>query len=296
MTTPVLQFISPPFPFFIDCGQASYTPGERHISRANLDVFDLIAVDKGALSIGEDGREWVIEEGEIIVLRPNGRHYGTAPCTADTEITWIHFQTVGSWQEKPSFEDCLLGQSSLIDEHKGLTGLHHCETTPVFIPKITASTPKIRESIGEFALLEQEPQSLRNWKRQSVFQTLLQLFDRELAHTADTAAIRVAESIEGYIRRHYRLPINNKLLSREFNYHANYLARCMIKVYGMTPLEYLLQYRCEQAKKLLLQTSWTITRIAEEAGFNSPAYFSSAFVHKEGITPGTFRRKFSILP
>ncbi|WP_367399863.1 helix-turn-helix domain-containing protein [Paenibacillus sp. 1781tsa1] len=67
----------------------------------------------------------------------------------------------------------------------------------------------------------------------------------------------------------------------------------MLKVYGMTPMEYLLHYRIEQAKKLLLQTSWSVARIAEEIGFNHVSYFSSCFSKKEGISPSNFRNKFT---
>lgn len=292
MPASILHFIAPPIPYFIDCGQAAYAPGEQHIARHSLGVFDLIAVEKGSLAIGEDGQEWLLQEGDMLVLRPDGHHYGTAPSAVATEITWIHFQTFGSFEEAASMEQCLKNQAALIARHKQNTGLSHCEVSPVYIPKSFSLSEKLRDYIRSLVRLEHEPQSLRNWKRQSVFQSLLQQLHLEFAELADTSAIRLAEDIEGFIRSHYREPISNSLLSRQFNYHSNYLAKCMLKVYGMTPLEYLQQYRCEQAKKLLLQTSWPIARVAEESGFNSISYFSAAFTKMAGLSPGKFRRKF----
>ncbi|MNI89144.1 Transcriptional activator NphR [compost metagenome] len=66
----------------------------------------------------------------------------------------------------------------------------------------------------------------------------------------------------------------------------------MLKAYGMTPMAYLQHYRLEQSKRLLLQTAWSIARIAEEVGFHHISHFSSCFAKKEGISPSAFRRKF----
>lgn len=116
--------------------------------------------------------------------------------------------------------------------------------------------------------------------------------DRDLTSLSDATAIQIADKIEWYIRQHYKEPISNSSLRDAFNYHPNYLAKNMLKVYGMTPMEYLQHFRIEQSKKLLLQTSWSIARIAEEAGFQSVSYFSSVFARREGIPPTEFRRKF----
>lgn len=97
METPILHFISPPIPYFIDYGYAKYAPGEKHIHRSSIGVFDLIFVTKGALAMGEDEKEWHVKEGEMLILKPDSDHYGNAPCQEETEITWIHFQTFGSW-------------------------------------------------------------------------------------------------------------------------------------------------------------------------------------------------------
>jgi transcriptional regulator GlxA family with amidase domain len=67
----------------------------------------------------------------------------------------------------------------------------------------------------------------------------------------------------------------------------------MLKIYGVTPMGYLLSYRLEQSKRLLIQTSWSVARIAEEVGFHHITYYSSCFSKKEGISPSNFRRKFT---
>ncbi|MCR8632934.1 AraC family transcriptional regulator [Paenibacillus radicis (ex Xue et al. 2023)] len=292
MNSPILHFISPPVPYFIDCGRAYYRRGESHISRSNIGSFDLIVVTKGTLFIGEGTNEWALQKGEAFILRPDANHYGTAPCVEETEIIWIHFHTFGAWNECEGMNACLENQSALIEQHKQTAYLNHAEVCPIFIPKYMQLSQKAIDILEQFFQLEHEPRSLRNWKRQTAFQLFMQHLDRDLAAASDATAFHLAEKVELFIRQNYTQRVSNPLLQKELNYHPNYLAKCMLKVYGMTPIDYLQHYRIEQAKKLLIQTEWSITRIAEEIGFQHGSYFSTCFLKKEGISPLSFRRKF----
>ncbi|MGN7761449.1 helix-turn-helix domain-containing protein [Paenibacillus sp. 22594] len=292
MNSPILHFISPPIPYFVDCGHATYAAGDVHINRNCIGVFDLIVVLKGILPVGEDGKEWKLREGEILILRPDGHHYGSAPCTEDTKIIWIHFQTFGSWKECMSMDECLESQVTLIESHKQKAYLNHADVCSIYIPKHMKISRKAMEVLDLFFEQEHEPQSLRNWKRQASFQSFLQYLDRDLASPSDATAIQLAEKVELFIRHNYTRDINNPMLQKELNYHPNYLAKSMLKTYGMTPMAYLQNYRVEQSKRLLLQTSWSVTRIAEEVGFHHVSHFSSCFSKKEGLSPSGFRSKF----
>jgi len=291
MNSAILHFVSPPVPYFIDCGRAYYGIGERHVSRNHIGVFDLIVVAKGKLNIGEGEGEWTVEPGESIILRPDGSHYGTGPCTEETEIIWIHFHTFGAWDECAGMNKCLENQPALMATHKRSAYLNHSELCSVFLPKYAKLKPKELEILDQFFQMEDEPRSLRNWKRQSAFQSFIQHLDRELAAASDGTAFRLAEKVELYLRQNYTSKLTNATLQRALNYHPNYMAKCMLKVFGKTPMDYLLHYRIEQAKKLLVQTEWSVTRIAEEVGFQHGSYFTFCFSNTEGISPLAFRKK-----
>lgn len=206
------------------------------------------------LPIAENEVHWELKEGEFLILRPDAHHYGFAPCPIETEIIWIHFQTFGSWIECQDMNECLENQSELIESHKQKAYLNHCDVCSIFIPKYTEISEKAMEVLEFFFHLEQEPQSMRNWKRQASFQQFLQFLDRDLAEASDATAIHLAEKIELFIRQNYTRDVSNSLLQKELNYHPNYLAKNMLKIYGVTPMAYLLSYRLEQSKRLLIQT------------------------------------------
>ncbi len=58
---------------------------------------------------------------------------------------------------------------------------------------------------------------------------------------------------------------------------------------GMSPIEYLNEYRLQQAKALLQDTDLTILEIALQTGFNGSSYFCEMFKRRYGITPRSVR-------
>jgi AraC family transcriptional regulator len=58
---------------------------------------------------------------------------------------------------------------------------------------------------------------------------------------------------------------------------------------GKTPLTYLNEVRMRRVKKLLIAGDRSITDIALECGFGSPAYLTASFYKKYKITPSSFK-------
>ncbi|WP_332306819.1 helix-turn-helix transcriptional regulator [Thermobacillus composti] len=130
------------------------------------------------------------------------------------------------------------------------------------------------------------------WEQQLLFQQVLMM----LAAGADARSPRpgavVADQAASWLRKHYRERLTAKDLGEALNFHPVYIARCMKRQFGCSPMEYLLQYRLDQAKLLLLQTDLPVGQIAQDVGFHQAAYFTACFVKNEGVTPREYRRRF----
>lgn len=59
---------------------------------------------------------------------------------------------------------------------------------------------------------------------------------------------------------------------------------------GLTPTEYLRQYRMEEAEKRLLNTTMSETEIAQDVGFQNIYYFSTVFKQYTGMAPTQYRQ------
>lgn len=64
---------------------------------------------------------------------------------------------------------------------------------------------------------------------------------------------------------------------------------------GLSPMDYVLTLRLEEAKHILETTAEPVAAVAEQVGYQDAAFFSRKFQQRVGITPAQYRRKFSAL-
>ncbi|WP_339291932.1 AraC family transcriptional regulator [Paenibacillus sp. FSL W8-0187] len=268
----VLSFPSPPLPYFLESGKTHYMPGESHPNRRNLGVFDLILVQRGCLFLGEEDMQWALGPGDSVVLLPDAYHYAVQGCQEETSFYWLHFQSAAS----SAADDDSISHNIKLPRHG-----------PIPYPE------QAYQLFDSLHLLATEPRSTAFWREQTLFIQLLELLDPSRSDQEQSRVRKIAEQVESYIKMHYREPISNARLSSDLHFHYNYLTRCMKESHGVTPTEYLLQYRLDQAKRLLLTTQWSMARIAEHVGFQYPPYFSRRFSARFGLSPLQFRKQYT---
>ncbi|MEC4113505.1 helix-turn-helix domain-containing protein [Myroides pelagicus] len=75
------------------------------------------------------------------------------------------------------------------------------------------------------------------------------------------------------------------------NIHPHYLNDTVKEIVGASASAYIYKVIAEEAKSRLIQTSDTISMIAEELNFTDESYFSRFFKKQTGITPLQYRKK-----
>ena len=291
----ILNFTVPPLLFYIVSGFHTFSPGHYHMSRHNIRVFDLLVVKQGCLYMSEGGLTFEVRAGQALILRPDNHHFSTESCKEPTSYYWLHFQTVGEW----SVSEDLAGvpdKENIRAEHPLHSAEFDIRTFTLSLPQYTTllQPAKMEELLSQLnQLVPNSHLSDTPYQQQLLFQEILKQLSASLSHERPSPSKSCAEQAASYLRSHFREHITAKQLGESLNFHPVYIARCMNKEYDCAPMEYLLHYRVQQSKLLLMQTSYTIARIAEEVGFNQAPYFSSSFIRIEGITPREFRQRFS---
>lgn len=285
----ILHFTVPPLPEYIISGITEAPEGAKHPNRRNIGVFDLLVVCKGCLYVTENGRAFDIDAGSFLILRPDTHHFPTQGCTVDTLYYWLHFQTSGGWSSE------WYNTSSKKEELS--------ELQPFSPNYFTVKVPQygnLRQPQKAFDLLDSLAALVQNghkvqslWQQQVLFQELFEQLTAAMDPPISSPHSICAEQAAAYLRTHYRENFRAQALGESINFHPVYIARCMQKEFGCSPVEYLLHYRIEKAKLLLLQTDHTISWVAEDVGFNHAAYFTSCFSKQEGMSPRKYRQQFS---
>lgn len=96
-------------------------------------------------------------------------------------------------------------------------------------------------------------------------------------------------SLLSYIHCHYMEKLLLSQIAAAAGISEREATRCFQKNIGQSPMEYLLAYRLNQAKKLLTESALTITEISYLCGFTDSAYFGKMFRKSYNMTPSSYR-------
>lgn len=93
-----------------------------------------------------------------------------------------------------------------------------------------------------------------------------------------------------YIHKHYHEKFSIADIASHVGVSEKECIRSFKNTFHQTPMDYLIHYRIEQAKRLLAETDEPVTDIAFMTGFQSSAYFTKTFRKLTGVTPTEFRK------
>ena len=139
-----------------------------------------------------------------------------------------------------------------------------------------------------------EPWQLLAWKSRMLW--LLAGLLRQAAagggHSpGDDAPVRQALA---YIHRHYRETVTLEQLAAAAGYSSGYFCKLFKKVTGLSPLQYVVRCRLEQAKKRMLTTRDPLETIMLEVGFHNYGYFWRMFKAVYGLPIATYMKEYRV--
>lgn len=70
-----------------------------------------------------------------------------------------------------------------------------------------------------------------------------------------------------------------------------YLSRAVLRLTGMTALEYIDRYVTTECKALLLSTEMTVQQISDSFSFPSQSAFGKYFRRTAGVSPSEYRKR-----
>lgn len=106
----------------------------------------------------------------------------------------------------------------------------------------------------------------------------------------DSYLIYAQKGVE-YIARHYSYPITVDMVAGYVGISRSHLYRAFQLHTGVSPKEYLSEFRIRQACSLLKHSELSVTSIATSVGFDNNMYFSKAFRKVKGMSPTEYAKK-----
>lgn len=108
-------------------------------------------------------------------------------------------------------------------------------------------------------------------------------------YAADRNSTRLKSCLD-YLHNHYADEISIHYLASRVNMSEGHFSRVFKEYMKVSPMEFLIQIRMEESKKLLRESEKSIGEIALECGFHDFSYFSKCFRDKTHLSPKEYRK------
>ena len=105
----------------------------------------------------------------------------------------------------------------------------------------------------------------------------------------------ITKKIISIIKKDYGEDITLTSIADVFMMNSKYLGRIFLKDTGLKFSEYLLHFRMETAKDLIINTDYKIQTIAKQIGFSHTNYFYTVFKQFFNVSPNSLRQEYSDL-
>ncbi|HWR23660.1 MAG TPA: AraC family transcriptional regulator [Feifaniaceae bacterium] len=137
-----------------------------------------------------------------------------------------------------------------------------------------------------------QPGALPLFKTETLFRRALEeVFVCARGQISDSAQA-LFEQVSSYIHEHYMDALTVRGLAAQNGVNENRLFYVFSKYAGMGPGDYLMAYRLNRAKELLLTGDAPVSEVAKSAGYSDALYFSRIFRKRFGVPPSTMRERF----
>jgi AraC-like DNA-binding protein len=94
----------------------------------------------------------------------------------------------------------------------------------------------------------------------------------------------------GFIEERYREPISLKDVARAVSLSRGHLTTVVRRKTGRTVQEWIAERRMVEARRLLVETDFSVEEVGRRVGYGDPSYFVRSFRRTHGTTPLAWRR------
>lgn len=131
---------------------------------------------------------------------------------------------------------------------------------------------------------------LRNEEILEIFLHIFNYHSKRNVKTKSNADRYIEFSVD-YIKTHLHTQLKIKEIVDIIGVSPTYLLQIFKNKFNISPKQYISNLKLHTAKKLLTETSLSITEVSNSVGFQDVLTFSRFFSSKEGISPTGYRKQ-----
>ena len=255
--------VSSIYTFFYQEKEKGFTfPGEAHTP------LELTYVDKGTLHSVADGKDILLEQGDLVIYGPGQWHMQYADVEMSPSFITITFE--------------------LADEHP-----QELVNRKFTIPQ--SAVPALQRMLRELDRMDAFSADMVICLLQ---QLLLELLREQIAPAGTklrtTNAVNSENEIirraQQFISEHVREKLTVPLVARHVDVSPSYLTALFRKNLQISPGEYVRRIKLQESKQMIREDNMNFTEIAAALQYSTVHHFSRQFKDKFGITPTEYAK------
>lgn len=262
-------------------GQKFDFQGEKH------DFWEIVYIDAGEAHVIADEKTYVLRQGEAIFHKPNEFHnIATLNKFANSVIVSfsIKSKAMKVLEEKiltfSPYEKELL--SNIVDEavlsYPDVLSEVYSEKLPKNVSTEFASEQIIKQNL-ELLLISLIRNNANTQKRQAKKESV-----REVQ--SDKTVNAIIDFVKANLYNDFTLDD----IAKELYFSKTYMKSVFKKKMGVSIIQYCLELKLDEAKRLISKKEYTFTEIAYKLNFTSVQYFSRLFKNHTRMTPTEYSR------
>ena len=237
--------------------------------------FKLYYIEKGEALINSNNKTYKLTAGNLYFI--NGFQIESQCCKVTFEISWLHFISDSIFLKQ------FLKKLPVVEQLSTEFLLCNESVFNSFTHFFDKESNHRKRRTNEFYSTYLQIQSLLL----SVVANLIHELKSDLVKPENTET-RLMPAIE-YINSSYKNRITLSKLASICFLSENYFHNLFKRTFEITPSNYILQMRMNEAINLLSNTNMSVKKIAFEIGYYDAAYFTRTFSKYFEISPGRFR-------
>ena len=232
--------------------------------------FQLLYIAAGKTHFYVGGEDKIVTAGHMVLYQPKEEQHYEYFGEDKPEVYWVHF--TGS-----DVRNILRHYDIPLDEH-----VFYCGTPSTY-------ALLFKQMIEEFQTCRVGYQELL----EMCLRELLLVVQRTRLEKPSIVSTQVQEEMafaRQYFHEHYNEPINIEDFAQSRHMSISLFMRNFKKVYDVSPKQYILNLRMNNAQSLLETTDYTVAEIAAIVGYDNPLYFSRLYHKQKGQAPTDYRK------
>ncbi len=238
-----------------------------HMTR-ELNDYELVLVTEGSLAIECDGAEYVVNEGEYLIMSPCKQQKGTK--NGYCSFYWVHFDA-----EESGYDN---SKESIVLRRQDICA--YKERIIILLKELQDADKRYRD------------RTLNNYLTGALISELSLQSSTDMSFKTSRSKEQLNSDIKTYISWHISESLKIEDIASYFEYNEKYLTTFFKKMNGVPLKQYILKEKTEYAKSILTESNTTVSEVAYSIGFSDVHNFSNAFKKVTGMAPGVYRKQF----